>query len=534
MRVGRFASKTPSDSPDDSGRGHTRMLVVVAFAAMTLGAFLLRVRFTAAGIGMDEGGYLYVAWRWSHGAQLYTQAWIDRPQGLILVYRFALMIADATWPVRLLAALFGAAETLVIGLLVRRLHGDRAGILAAFVYAVVGASLTIQGYTLNGELAAVLPATVAVLLVVWWRTGSGRDWLLVLAGASAASAVLMKQSGFDGLVVCLVVVAAAALRGRTWRPWVLFGAGVCVPFAAAAADAALIGAGEYWTAVAGWRLSAASGGGASFAQRLTNLDASWQIVKPDLTRTLLAALAGAAVVLYRGPRLLCGWALAAFACLNIGALYWPHYWVQMAPPLAALAGVALAKLRYGVLQLAVALVVVAPPAGALLQLVTESGPAFRAQPTYGALSLTDERVAAFIDRHSRPTDLVYVLVSRPDVYFYAHRVASYPYLWQGDLVGITGSLDLLRASFVGRAPPKLVAVYQQPDAVDPSGQLERVIAAHYRFLACVAHTTIGVLERTPSATGAQAITMQCNKPRRQPRTPPRRNRPGVLRPGIPA
>ena len=50
-------------------------------------AVLLRLPFLTSGLGEDEGGYAYVARAWGHGAHLYTAAWVDRPQGLLLAYR---------------------------------------------------------------------------------------------------------------------------------------------------------------------------------------------------------------------------------------------------------------------------------------------------------------------------------------------------------------------------------------------------------------------------------------------------------------
>ena len=44
----------------------------------------------------------------------------------------------------------------------------RVGVLAAFVYAVVGVGPHMEGMTLNGELLAGVPSTISIALAVWW------------------------------------------------------------------------------------------------------------------------------------------------------------------------------------------------------------------------------------------------------------------------------------------------------------------------------------------------------------------------------
>jgi hypothetical protein len=91
----------------------------------------------------------------------------------------------------------------------RLLAGPAAGFLAGGIYAIAGIGPHIEGYTFNGELAAAVPATAAVVVgLVARRRDSGR-WLVV-AAALGGTAMLMKQSGFDGLAV---VFAVALLVG---------------------------------------------------------------------------------------------------------------------------------------------------------------------------------------------------------------------------------------------------------------------------------------------------------------------------------
>jgi len=124
-------------------------------------AGLARAPFLTAGLSPDEGGYAYIAREWSHGAVLYRDLWIDRPQGLLGVYRGILAIADHAWAIRLGALLTGVAVALLLGAIGWMLRSPATGVAAAFVYAVVGAGPHIEGFTLNGELLAGLPSTAS-------------------------------------------------------------------------------------------------------------------------------------------------------------------------------------------------------------------------------------------------------------------------------------------------------------------------------------------------------------------------------------
>ena len=64
----------------------------------------MRARFFFSPMTTDEGGYLAVARAWFHGADLYGKVWVDRPQGLLVVYGVLDRVASATpsasgcWP----------------------------------------------------------------------------------------------------------------------------------------------------------------------------------------------------------------------------------------------------------------------------------------------------------------------------------------------------------------------------------------------------------------------------------------------------
>ena len=57
-------------------------------------AVLVRLRFLDVPLSVDEGGYAAVARFWASGSHLYRDVWVDRPQGLLLLYRGAFDLFD--------------------------------------------------------------------------------------------------------------------------------------------------------------------------------------------------------------------------------------------------------------------------------------------------------------------------------------------------------------------------------------------------------------------------------------------------------
>src|SRR5205807_3131895 len=119
-------------------------------------AVVLRLPFLGT-LGPDEGGYAYIASAWARGGHLYGNVWVDRPQGLMLAYRFLLGIAHQAWAIRLGALVAAVAITLLLVLIGSVLETPKVGLLAGLLYAIVGVGPHFEGYTFNGQIAASVP-----------------------------------------------------------------------------------------------------------------------------------------------------------------------------------------------------------------------------------------------------------------------------------------------------------------------------------------------------------------------------------------
>jgi 4-amino-4-deoxy-L-arabinose transferase-like glycosyltransferase len=431
---------------------------------------LLRVPLDA-----DEGGYGYLARRWADGGRLYGPVWVDRPQGLLLSYRFVTGLGRS--PVLIHLAAIAAALLLTAGVAAAAgaLAGRPAAIWAALLVAVVGAAPHLQGFMFNGELAAGSFSATAVALALWYRR-SPRFWLLLVAGAAGAIALLMKQSGFDGLVTALVI---GWLAGR-WRALLGVLAGAGLPIGLALLQAALTSWQDWWFAVIGYRLHTSAGSRGGLSGRWHNIVADLPRLWPDLLPLGALGLIGLAYVVVRRQGLPLLWFAVAGIGFAGGVFFFPHYWMQLVGPLCLLGALGLSLLPG---RAAVALVVLASlPATSWTIRATAASPDHRdrlAVPDGRLLANRD--IAPWLRAQARPGDQLYAFVSSADLYYTTGLHTDFRYLWQANLEAIPNAVPELRDYLAGPDRPRWVVLYQQPAVIDPSGGIQRVLDQGYRL-----------------------------------------------------
>ncbi len=479
-----------------------------AAAALSVVALTALIRLPLFGLPLDpdEGGYAYLARRWALGAPLYSDgAWVDRPPGLMTVFRWVGAVAYTPTALRVTAMLAAVVLALGAGAAGWALRGRRAGLVSAAVTGVVVAGPFVQGYELNGELLAAALAAWGLAIAFAWRGGRPATGWLVLAGALCGTALTMKQSAVDAPLVLLATTlpattattpsatiltprsrhavpddGAVKIVGRSGR----FGAlgtaalGLALPIGTALVWAAVTGWHRFWYAVVGFQAGLSKG--QTLAGRLSMLRESVAHVTPDLLGLALVAGFGA-VAAWRvrercWPALL--WAAVALLAVVSGPFAHHHYWVQAVAPLAVLAGIGAASVsrRAAVALVAVAVVVPLATQGFL----AVQSPARRTQLlVHDRRQLAAGDIAAWLRAHSAPGDRVYAFIASADLYLLAGRATGYPYLWYENVQQIPGAKDRLAAYLSGPDRPRYVVVYHRPKEVDPSGALGRVLDAAY-------------------------------------------------------
>jgi hypothetical protein len=323
-----------------------------------------------------------------------------------------------------------------------------------------------------------------------------------LSGLLAGIALSLKQSGFDGILALLVwltlgVVYCATQRRTGLKAVAALVAGLMAVVGALMLHGALTGWTRWWSAVAGYRLKTQSVfAGADWR----NLVATAPYAAVVLGTSAYLAVLGAGTVtrglrrrvtrsLTPGSVVLVAWFASATMAFLIGGGFWRHYWLLLAAPISALAGVGLAqlpRLRYVML------------AATLLPCLASSAWVYAGDQAHINLraagdhhAAVDELVAKWFNVHRQPGQNMYVLCASAGVYADAHQDPGYPYLWlievhrgtnaQNRLVGYLG--DPVRG-------PHFIAEYQRPSTCDSSGRVDRILRRSYRPVAVVGNVTM--------------------------------------------
>ena len=464
---------------------------------------LIRLRSFWTPLTSDEGGFLAIARAWAHGDTLYRDVWVDRPQGLLAIFRFWDWISGgSTASVRIMAMLFGVGLVVAVGAATTTLAGRRAGGLAAVLAAIAAASPAIEGHLANGELlsGAFAAGGFALSCVALLRGDHAR--LLVLSGLLAGCALSVKQSGYEGLLaIGIWLIIAVVARWRTVREalrvlgWV--SAGVLAVMAVLAVHGALTGYSRWWFSFAGYRLDKRS---ALQGADWTRFYMTARIARPTIWPLLGIIAAGSAILLAvrlrrrnEPPRpttcfpgamcLLLLWPVAATVAFLTGGQFHRHYWVTLCGGLCALgAGLITRHLRASV-AVPLALVALVPTYVNTAKLLVKSDHAFVISASGDDRPNTDERLAAWFRANRKPGEEMYVMCASAGFYADAHEDPPFPYLWQDNVLMVPGALQKLRALLSSSTKaPKYIAVYESPITCDPSGQLASVVEANYRRL----------------------------------------------------
>jgi len=130
--------------------GRRTWIVVALSVALSV---VMRLRMFWSPISVDEGGYLAIARAWAHGRVLYRDVFVDRPQGLLVLFRvWDWASGGSTASIRVMAMLFGGLLVVSTGVIVRALVGESAARWAVIICAVVSSAPVLEGYAANGEL----------------------------------------------------------------------------------------------------------------------------------------------------------------------------------------------------------------------------------------------------------------------------------------------------------------------------------------------------------------------------------------------
>lgn len=471
-------------------------------AAGAFVSLLMRLRMLSTPLTADEGGYLAIARAWAHGRVLYRDVWVDRPQGLLVIFRvWDWVLGGRNGSIHAMAVLFGGVLVVSTALVVRELAGQQAARWTAIVCGVISASPVLEAYIPNGEIlsGAVAAAGIAICVIGLSRSHPIR-WCYA-AGLVAGVAISVKQSGFDGFLALIVTLGMVAVfepasRRLMTRAATALTAGMMSIIAVLMIHAAVTGWSRWWFAVAGYRSQTLSVLNNPAWARLRDTARFGLVV---LGLPLVVATVAGIIHLRRsrpslrsvvGSRsvLLPIWLTTAALSFLIGGGYWRHYWLLLCAPVSALAGVALAQLRK--MKVPVAVIALAPCLAVSSWVYFGDTATLTVRATADRSSAVSQEIANWFIAHRQPGDNLYVLCDSPAIYADAHQDPGVAYLWYPEFYLGPHAHERLIAYLTDNATaPRFIAQIQTPAGCDPTGQLTTILEKFY-YLVALSPTTI--------------------------------------------
>jgi hypothetical protein len=416
---------------------------VAAYVGVCAFACLVRWPIAAVPLERDEGEYAYIAQRWWLGEVPYRDSFDQKPPGAFVAYAliekvFGTSPAAIHWGTQVYT--FGTlALIFVVG---RKLFGPIEGLMAALLAVYMTADLCVLGQSANTETFMILPLTASFLASLRARDRHSAGWAL-LAGVCGSLALLCKQVALPNVALSAALLMAAP--GAPWRLTIAFALGGLLGLAPTIAYfAAVRSLPQFWDCVIAHNLT--------YAQRVPWSDYPfwfWLSFRgvlgqwwPILSLAAVAVLseAGARSGLteagYRRPRwIVLFWLVASAAGVSIGGYFRGHYYVQVIPPLAVLAGrgaMLVARRQRRPERFAVGLTLAAIAWGVIVA------------PWYYLYGTAEQKVgwiyagcpfaesvpvAAYLRKHSAPEEATYIFGSEPQILYYAVRPSASRYIF---------------------------------------------------------------------------------------------------------
>lgn len=292
---------------------------------------------------IDESYYSAGAAELVAGGTFFRHVVDHKPPGIYLIYAFIYRLAGVfnVTAVHVVLIVVAALTAYLVGRVAQEFFGARAGRWAGVLYAaasVVGPANDFQAA--NSELFTNLPLVAAIWLATrTWVRGRANHPESFAMGLLVGVAVLIRPQAAWALLPMAVV---AVRRQVGFKAVALATVGTLLPLLALAA----------WL----WRADALADAAVSLAySRYYTNSLPFEVKLANATLKTLFFLAidvglviPAAALLVRGWRrdevwqggvgwLLTSWLLGSFIAVSMGGRFYPHYFIQLLPPLAIMA-----------------------------------------------------------------------------------------------------------------------------------------------------------------------------------------------------
>ena len=450
--------------------------LIVALALAVLLTVVVRLRLLSIPLERDEGEFAYAGQLMLEGIPPYKLAFNIKLPGTYLAYAAMMALFGQTTAGILLGFLLVNLTTLaLLYLIARRLLDAAQAAIACVCYAMFSLSPGVLGLQGHATHLVVWTALAGLWLLLRARA-SGRKWTFWWSGALFGGSFLCKQPGiffaiFGGAILLRdAAQAPAAERSRLLRQLGVFCVGVAMPFLLTCGWLWQVGAFRrfwFWTMVY-----------APFHAGNVNEEAMWWQLNEFSRRAAalewwaLAAGAGLIFLIVDKAQRETKFVMICLLGFSLMALlasfyFFRHYFIVLLPVATLLVAVAVRgaargagwKVAGGAFALACAAFIFVNRAvwfELTPQAVCRS--LYQGEPFPEAVE-----IARYIREHSAKGDLIAILGSEPEIYFYAHRHSASGYMYMYDLMKLSPYAPAmqteLRHDIEAAKPLYLVMVY---------------------------------------------------------------------------
>lgn len=449
-------------------RGINNKVIGLLLLVLVL-TFIVRTPFFHEPLERDEGGYASVAQAILRGDIVYKDVVDNKPPLLYSIYSLAFILFGQTaFALRLFTSLYSVGTTAAMFFLARYLFGSRAALFSALLYGIFSSGPGVNGTIAQGENFFALPLSLSMLFFLKAIRDDKR--FMLLSGLMMGLAVLIKTTAMPTMLLFLLLIAVKINPLKKFKEFI--GNVFFLLIGPAIMGTLILIYFIYYNALDDfiyWNITYNRGNTRSLLFMLPRLTGRGvQVSSEHLLLWLLSASALITLTFRKRDIVLLTlalWVVTSFLGIAMTGNFWPHYFLQMLPPLSILSGYAIVSI-YGkenfqwprvILTGALTLIFICSvyrPVLADYKYYLFYSPEDISKNRYRTSLFNDAKeVGEYIKARTTTDDYIFQWGWEPEIYFYSMRRSASKHLYfqtvirepGGPVSGITGLRDDLVA-----------------------------------------------------------------------------------------
>ncbi|MDD5492386.1 MAG: glycosyltransferase family 39 protein [bacterium] len=419
-----------------------KVWTAIALFLVIVFTFLIRVPYLNVPLERDEGGYAYIAWRMGQGELPYKDIYDNKPPGIYYIYFIILKFFGSTArAIHLFLCGWVVLEVLLLYKLSSNLFNNKTiGLISAAIFSLVSSEPGVLGSAANTEIFMLLPVIGSyVILLRAERSGTKRTFFI--CGLLQGLAFMIKPVSifnFTGILIYLFYKARGHKQYQAFfkQVWASVLGFLAMPLLFLLYFLCQGAAADFVQWAFSYNLDYLSVGGARWSGEV--FLAFWRrfsfILKSDLIFWLFCLYA--IILLFRQKTgaavLVTVWLALSFVGVASGKRFFPHYFLQIMPPLAVAAAWGIWQAsgikRYLTYAFAAGIIII--PLQANYKYLFLFTPDQISERIYTVNPFVEAgQIASYLSTRTLPSDTIAILGSEPEILFYARRKSATRYIY---------------------------------------------------------------------------------------------------------